>query len=55
MEITYHVGTELSLNLVQFEGIRTPALLPQRDVLHRLEPTVGFKATQVFYLWHAIF
>ena len=55
MEITYHVGTELSLNLYQFEGIRTPAQLPQRDVLHRLEPTVGFKATQVFDQGHAIF
>ena len=55
MEITYHAGTELSLNLFQFEGKRTPAQLPQRDVLHRLEPTVGFKATQVFDLWHAIF
>ena len=55
MEITYHIGTELSLNLVQFEGIRTSALLPQRDVLHRLEATIGLKATQVFDLGHAIF
>lgn len=55
MEITYHVGTKLSLNLFQFEGIRTPAQLPQRDVLHRLEPTDGIKAAQVFDPGHAIF
>ena len=56
MEITYHFGTDLSLNLVGFERIRTSAQLPQRDVLHRLEPTASFaKARQVFDPRHALF